>query len=85
MLIIVCALSPYTAHQGRSMHMGLSLKLRNRKCVMVMVMLFWMPNCMSSITTRAYVLQSFKTAIYLIMQLKVQINVNISMFFDLHK
>jgi len=52
---------------------------------MVMVMLFWMPNCMSSITTRAYVLQSFKTAIYLIMQLKVQINVNISMFFDLHK
>jgi len=53
--------------------------------VMMVVVVLGMANCMPSITTRTYVLQSFKTATCLVVQLEVQIHVNISMFFNIHK
>jgi len=53
--------------------------------VMMVMVVLGIANCMPSITTRAYVLQSFKTATRLVMQLEVQIHVNINMFFNIHK
>jgi len=53
--------------------------------VVVVVVVLGMANRVPSITTRAYVLQPFKTATRLVVQLEVQIHVNISMFFNIHK